>query len=203
MGLWWCGTFSLSFALLLHAFHAKFGVQAGISLTADRRFYRLESRVGRDEAYAGGSIQLSDDNSEQKWREKTWLATEEPKTEPIERKAFYERKHVLRRSVRGAPSYRTEYRRGAGEEAKGAHPRQSDPHLDTSTFALSGDSAHNQAMVHWSGHNSSVSFSPVTLLKSQPVFNILTLLSTLDFYARTVSVRKGSFGSKNCNVSVQ
>ncbi|XP_019715789.1 VPS10 domain-containing receptor SorCS3-like [Hippocampus comes] len=155
MGLWWRGTFSLSFALLLHAFHAKFEVQAGISFTADRRFYRLESRVGRDEAYAGVSIQLLDDNSEPKWREKTWLATGPPKTEPIEGKAFFERKHVHRRSVRGAPSYRTEYRR-AGEEAKGAHPRQSDPHLDTSTFALSGDSAHNQAMVHWSGHNSSV-----------------------------------------------
>ncbi|XP_051935354.1 VPS10 domain-containing receptor SorCS3 isoform X1 [Hippocampus zosterae] len=155
MGLWRCGTFSLSFALLLHVFHAKFGVRAGISFTADRRFYRLESRVGRDEAYSGVSIQLLDDNSEPKWREKTRVGTEAPKTEPIEGKAFSERKRVLRRSVRGAPSYRTEYRR-AGEEAKGAHPRQSDPHLDTSTFALSGDSAHNQAMVHWSGHNSSV-----------------------------------------------
>ncbi|KAE8280724.1 VPS10 domain-containing receptor SorCS3 Precursor [Larimichthys crocea] len=48
-----------------------------------------------------------------------------------------------------------EYRR-VGEEARGSNPRQSEPHLDTSTFALSGDSAHNQAMVHWSGHNSSV-----------------------------------------------
>lgn len=53
---------------------------------------------------------------------------------------------------------RTEYRR-SGEEARGTNPRQSEPHLDTSTFALSGDSAHNQAMVHWSGHNSSVSSS--------------------------------------------
>ncbi|XP_037535849.1 VPS10 domain-containing receptor SorCS3 [Nematolebias whitei] len=58
-------------------------------------------------------------------------------------------------SVQGASKSRTEYRR-AGEEARGSSPRQSEPHLDTSTFALSGDSAHNQAMVHWSGHNSSV-----------------------------------------------
>lgn len=61
-------------------------------------------------------------------------------------------------SVRAFSNYRPEYRRN-GEDAKGSNPRQSEPHLDTSTFALSGDSAHNQAMVHWSGHNSSVSFT--------------------------------------------
>lgn len=61
-------------------------------------------------------------------------------------------------TVQGVSSTRAEYRR-TGEEVKGSNPRQSEPHLDTSTFALSGDSAHNQAMVHWSGHNSSVSFS--------------------------------------------
>ncbi|XP_032397532.1 VPS10 domain-containing receptor SorCS3 isoform X1 [Etheostoma spectabile] len=58
-------------------------------------------------------------------------------------------------TVQGVSNSRPEYRR-TGEEARGSNPRQSEPHLDTSTFALSGDSAHNQAMVHWSGHNSSV-----------------------------------------------
>lgn len=50
---------------------------------------------------------------------------------------------------------RTEYRR-TGEDAK-TGPRQSEPLLVTSTFPLSGDSAHNQAMGHWVGDNSSVS----------------------------------------------
>ncbi|XP_058508169.1 VPS10 domain-containing receptor SorCS3 [Solea solea] len=58
-------------------------------------------------------------------------------------------------TVQGVPNSRVEYRR-SGDEARGSNPKQSEPYLDTSTFALSGDSAHNQAMVHWSGHNSSV-----------------------------------------------
>ncbi|XP_041866105.1 VPS10 domain-containing receptor SorCS3 [Melanotaenia boesemani] len=58
-------------------------------------------------------------------------------------------------TVQGVSNSKAEYRR-TGEDARGSNPRQSEPHLDTSTFALSGDSAHNQAMVHWSGHNSSV-----------------------------------------------
>ncbi|KAK7901599.1 hypothetical protein WMY93_018368 [Mugilogobius chulae] len=57
-------------------------------------------------------------------------------------------------AVQGGFNPRAEQRR-SGEEARASSPRQSEPHLDTSTFALAGDSAHNQAMVHWSGHNSS------------------------------------------------
>lgn len=45
---------------------------------------------------------------------------------------------------------------------RGAGPRQEEQKLNSSTFALTGDSSHNQAMVHWSGHNSSVSDSSVS-----------------------------------------
>ncbi|XP_057704524.1 VPS10 domain-containing receptor SorCS3 isoform X1 [Corythoichthys intestinalis] len=145
MGLRSCGTLSFLFALLLHAFHTKFEVQAGISSAAGGRFYQLES--------SNVSFQVLDDNSEQKWGEKTRF--DALKTERNRGNVFSETKHVRKRSVQVGSSYRTEYRR-ANEEVKGSYPRQSDPHLDTSTFALSGDSAHNQAMVHWSGHNSSV-----------------------------------------------
>ncbi|XP_069573879.1 VPS10 domain-containing receptor SorCS1-like isoform X2 [Brachyistius frenatus] len=43
-----------------------------------------------------------------------------------------------------------------GEERRAAGPRQEELKLNSSTFALTGDSSHNQAMVHWSGQNSSV-----------------------------------------------
>uniref|UniRef100_A0A8C1UBY0 Sortilin related VPS10 domain containing receptor 3b n=1 Tax=Cyprinus carpio TaxID=7962 RepID=A0A8C1UBY0_CYPCA len=55
-----------------------------------------------------------------------------------------------------AAGSRFEFRRTGGVEGTGKSPRQNEPHLITSSFALSGDSAHNQAMVLWSGHNSSV-----------------------------------------------
>ncbi|CAB1417045.1 unnamed protein product [Pleuronectes platessa] len=49
---------------------------------------------------------------------------------------------------------RSELRR-SGEERRAAGPRQEELKLNSSTFALTGDSSHNQAMVHWSGQNSS------------------------------------------------
>lgn len=61
-------------------------------------------------------------------------------------------------AIQAVSNSRADYWR-SGDDARGSNPRQSEPHLDTSTFALAGDSAHNQAMVHWSGHNSSVSSS--------------------------------------------
>lgn len=42
-------------------------------------------------------------------------------------------------------------------ERRAAGARQEELKVNSSTFALTGDSSHNQAMVHWSGHNSSVS----------------------------------------------
>nr|XP_033480739.1 VPS10 domain-containing receptor SorCS1 isoform X3 [Epinephelus lanceolatus] len=46
--------------------------------------------------------------------------------------------------------------RWSGDERRAAGPRQDELKLNSSTFALTGDSSHNQAMVHWSGQNSSV-----------------------------------------------
>lgn len=41
------------------------------------------------------------------------------------------------------------------------NPRQDEPRLSSSsTFALTGDSAHNHAVVYWAGQNSSVSTRP-------------------------------------------
>uniref|UniRef100_A0A3P8XQX1 PKD domain-containing protein n=1 Tax=Esox lucius TaxID=8010 RepID=A0A3P8XQX1_ESOLU len=68
--------------------------------------------------------------------------------------------------LQGVYSPRTEYRR-TGEEAKTV-PRQTDTLLVTSTFALSGDYAHNVAMVHWVGDNSSV----ILTLTKQYDFNL-------------------------------
>nr|XP_057914257.1 VPS10 domain-containing receptor SorCS3 [Doryrhamphus excisus] len=152
MGPWRSrGTFPLFFALLLtlKAPRGKFGAQAGISSAADGRFDRIGWENGR-EVLTGVYGE---------WVEKPDPPGEASKTEPNYPKTpRLHNNHVVKRSAEapeGVSNYRTEYRR-VGEDGKGPHPRQSEPHLDTSTFALSGDSAHNQAMVHWSGHNSSV-----------------------------------------------
>lgn len=50
---------------------------------------------------------------------------------------------------------RSEYRWNR-DEARGNN-RPDDPKITSSTFALTGDSAHNHAVVYWSGQNSSVS----------------------------------------------
>ncbi|XP_049577470.1 VPS10 domain-containing receptor SorCS1 isoform X2 [Syngnathus scovelli] len=46
--------------------------------------------------------------------------------------------------------------RWSSEERRVGGSRQDELKLNSSTFALTGDSSHNQAMVHWSGQNSSV-----------------------------------------------
>lgn len=58
------------------------------------------------------------------------------------------------RSARSAETV-SAVRPEGGDEA--SFPDQVEFQLTSSTFALAGDTAHNQAMVHWSGENSSVS----------------------------------------------
>lgn len=69
------------------------------------------------------------------------------------------------KGVKSVAASRSEFRRTGGVDGTARGPRQNEPHLVTSTFALSGDSAHNQAMVLWSGHNSSVSENFIQLAK--------------------------------------
>ncbi|XP_068577030.1 VPS10 domain-containing receptor SorCS1-like [Cebidichthys violaceus] len=57
------------------------------------------------------------------------------------------------RSARSAETW-SAFRPEDGEDA--AFSDQEEFELTSSTFALTGDTAHNQAMVHWSGQNSSV-----------------------------------------------
>lgn len=46
------------------------------------------------------------------------------------------------------------------DEGKVTTSRSEEPKVSSSTFALAGDSAHNHAVVYWTGQNSSVSLMP-------------------------------------------
>lgn len=60
-----------------------------------------------------------------------------------------------------APAAGRRVARWSGEERRAGGARQEELKLNSSIFALTGDSSHNQAMVHWSGQNSSVSHPSV------------------------------------------
>lgn len=55
------------------------------------------------------------------------------------------------------PAKRTEVRSNRDDDGKVSDSRPDEPRVVSSTFALAGDSAHNHAVVYWSGKNSSVS----------------------------------------------
>lgn len=65
--------------------------------------------------------------------------------------AVEERGSLLDGQRQGRSEYRWNREDGRGNS------RQDEPKISSSTFALTGDSAHNHAVVYWSGQNSSVS----------------------------------------------
>lgn len=67
--------------------------------------------------------------------------------------AVEERGSLLDGQRQGRSEYRWNREDGRGNN------RQDEPKISSSTFALTGDSAHNHAVVYWSGQNSSVSNS--------------------------------------------
>lgn len=56
------------------------------------------------------------------------------------------------------------------QDARVSDSRPEEPKLTSSTFALAGDSAHNHAVVYWSGKNSSVSPQPPVYFCCSAVF---------------------------------
>lgn len=63
--------------------------------------------------------------------------------------------------------------RWSRDDGRVSGPRQDESRLISTTFALAGDSAHNHAVVYWTGHNSSVSLSLSLML--MPLFLSLCL----------------------------
>ncbi|KAL1789262.1 VPS10 domain-containing receptor 3 [Sigmodon hispidus] len=82
--------------------------------------------------------------------------------------------------------------KGSREEVKATRtggPATEELRLPSTSFALTGDSAHNQAMVHWSGHNSSIT----------SLFLFLCHLSPQDIVAPSISLPPG-FGAQEWGV---
>lgn len=68
-------------------------------------------------------------------------------------------KQGARRTRRDATRSRDDPKSPRARDERSLRWSKDELQLTSSTFALSGDSAHNQAMVHWSGQNSSVSLT--------------------------------------------
>lgn len=58
-------------------------------------------------------------------------------------------------------------------DPRGSDSRPDEPKLASSTFALAGDSAHNHAVVYWSGKNSSVSPQHPVLLCNTICYSLI------------------------------
>lgn len=181
-GLWWLWT--LAGLALLNPFHSKF-MFARAEISSANRFYLHDVKLRDAGAQASiwGKVKVfgapaEAGNSEERTESGEQSGAKcvginggkydeveppplEGETKPrksrsadaAERSISAEERFV--EAVQGGYHPRAEHRR-PGEEARVSGSRQNEPHLDTSTFALAGDSAHNQAIVHWSGHNSSV-----------------------------------------------